>query len=241
MGHLTYVITAALFGCSLTIGQESPNLSVYGEVPGLSPSPYYSFQVREHGSEEWLDTFAMLTECTAEKFCNTTGMYELLNGWSNTYINFEMKQGTEVDIKITKLFEGDIEKAVVHPVKAAVACTINENGKAIARIQNTGLFTVDINGQMDDQDTGRTPEGHFYDGPPIHTLTIFANPFLEDKPSVDDEGVKTVAPGEEAPDEGDWQTLYFLPGIHDVGLNYPLHMVYRILNEFFVYCDIQQI
>ena len=223
MGYRSHIIiTAALFGCSLGTGQESPNLSVYGEVPGLSPSPYYSFKVRERGAEEWIDTFAMVTECTAEKFCNTTGMFGLLDGWSNTYINFEMKDGVEIEIKIYKLFEGDIEKAVVHPVKAAEECTVS-NGKAIVRIRNTGLFTVDINGQMDDQDTGRTPEGPLYEGPPIHTLTIFANPFLEGKPSVDEEGVQTVAPGEEAPTEGDWDTLYFLPGTHDVGLNFTLH------------------
>ena len=78
---------------------------------------------------------------------------------------------------------------------------------------------------MDDQDTGKTPEGN-YDGPPIHTLTIFANPFVVDRPSEDDEGVRTVAPGEYAPSEGDWHTLYFLPGTHDVNLNFPLHMVW---------------
>ena len=166
----------------------------------------------------------MLTECTAEKFCNTTGMFGLLEGWSNTYINFEMKDGTEIDIKIYKLFEGDIEKAVVHPVKAAEDCNVS-NGKAFVTISKTGLFTVDINGQMDDQDTGRTPEGPLYEGPPIHTLTIFANPLMEDKPSVDDEGVHTVAPGEEAPSEGDWDILYFLPGTHDIGLNFTLHAV----------------
>ena len=38
--------------------------------------------------------------CTAEKFCNTTGMFGLLDGWSNTYINFEMKDGVEIEIKI---------------------------------------------------------------------------------------------------------------------------------------------
>ena len=78
---------------------------------------------------------------------------------------------------------------------------------------------------MDDQDTGRTPEGPLYEGPPIHTLTIFANPFMEDKPSVDDERVQTVAPGDEAPSEGDWDTLYFLPGTHDIGRNFTLHAV----------------
>ena len=62
-----------------------------------------------------------------------------------------------------------------------------------------------------------------YRGPPIHTLTIFANPFMEGKPSVGDEGVRTVSPGEEAPTEGDWHTLYFLPGLHDIGLNFTIY------------------
>ena len=74
--------------------EGNPNLNVYDKVPGLSPSPYYSFKVREYGSEEWLDTFALLTECTAEKLCNTTpSAFSSLNGWSNTYLNFEMKNG----------------------------------------------------------------------------------------------------------------------------------------------------
>ena len=222
MPFMSYVIGALLLCGNLATSQESPNLSVYGNVPGLSASPYYSFRVKEHESEEWLDTFALVTECTLEKYCNTTGYYENLKDWSNTYINFEMKSGVKIDIEITKLFEGDIEKAVVHPIKAAKQCTV-QDGKAIVSIRETGLFTVDINGQMDDQDTGKTPEGPFYDGPPIHTLTIFANPFIEDKPSEEDDGVRKVSPGEEAPSEGDWHTLYFMPGLHDIGLNFPLH------------------
>ena len=171
-----------------------------------------------------MDTFALVTECTTEKYCNTTGFYDKMRDWSNTYINFEMRSGVKIEIEITKLFDGPIEKAVVHPVKAAEQCEVKD-GKAFVKIRETGLFTVDINGQMDDQDTGKTPEGPFYDGPPIHTLTIFANPFIEDKPSVEDDGVRTVSPGEEAPSEGDWHTLYFLPGLHDIGVNFPLHNV----------------
>ena len=230
MGHLSYVLGAALIGSSIgtATGLASANLSVYERVPGLSPSPYYSFKVREYGSEEWLDTFALLTECTAEKLCNTTpSAFGNLNGWTNTYINFEMKDGVEIEVRITKLVEGkvdEIEKAVVHPVKAAEDCEI-QNGRVIVRIRKIGLFTVDINGQMDDQDTGKTPDGEHYDGPPIHTLTIFANPFIGDKPSEEDVGVHIVVPGEEAPTEGDWNILYFLPGIHDIGLNFTIHSV----------------
>ena len=101
MKYPCHVIAVALFWCKQGTGQDSPNLHVYGEVPGLDPSPYYRFKVRERGAEDWIDTFAMLTECTAEKFCNTTGMYDaLIKDWSNTYINFEMKNGVEIEIKI---------------------------------------------------------------------------------------------------------------------------------------------
>ena len=122
--------------------------------------------MREFGSEEWLDTFALVTECTGEKFCNTTGAYELLNGWSNTYLNFEMKDGTDIEIQITKLVEGnmeDIKKAKVRPVNAAKRCDI-ESGRVIVRINKTGLFTVDIDGQMDDKETGKLPDGSIYAG-----------------------------------------------------------------------------
>ena len=33
-------------------------------------------------------------------------------------------------------------------------------GEAVVTITRPGLFAVDINGQMDDQDTGRLPGGH---------------------------------------------------------------------------------
>ena len=46
------------------------------------------------------------------------------------------------------------------------------------------------------EDTGKMPMGGPYDGPPIHTLTIFVNPFIEDPPSPTGKGVRTVEPGQ---------------------------------------------
>ena len=37
-----------------------------------------------------------------------------------------------------------------------------------------------------------------------------------------------VIPGEEAPTDGNWKTLLFLPGVHNIGLNFRLHS-----NRFF--------
>ena len=38
-------------------------------------------------------------------------------------------------------------------------CVVRD-GEALVTITRPGLFAVDINGQMDDQDTGRLPGGH---------------------------------------------------------------------------------
>ena len=55
-------------------------------------------------------------------------------------------------------------------------------------------------------------------------MTIFANPFLVNKPSLNDEaGVYKITPGEDVPSDGSWNTLYFLPGIHDIGVGFPVH------------------
>ena len=94
-----------------------------------------------------------------------------------------------------------------------VTITINKSGK----IYN-----------LDGQDTGKLPKpsrsgNPNYDGPPIHTLTIFANPFIDDEPDIFDEGVLAIEPGEEVPTEGDWHTLYFMPGLHNVGLDFRIH------------------
>ena len=220
----------------LSVPPLAGGLSVYGPVPGLAPSPYYQLQVREEGAQAWLETFALLTECTAEKFCNTTGYMEHLGGWSNSYINFQMEEELSVEVKITKLYGDPVSKAVVRPVTAASSCRIVD-GEVIVVINKPVLFTVDINGQMDEQDTGRLPNNKdFYRGPPIHTLTIFANPFIS-KPSLEDPGVYPVSPGEEVPSEGPWHTLYFLPGLHDIGLEYLIHAnrSYYIPGEAVVY------
>jgi len=214
---------SALLLSHLIVAATSESLSVYPAVPGLQPSPYYKFRLQQVGSDQWLEPMAMLTECTDEKFCNTTGIGQKLDGWSNTYINFLMGDDTRVELEVTRLWGDEIIKtAVVHPAAAAEGCEVMD-GKAYCVIHKQGLFTIDINGQMDEQDTGKLPDGGNYEGPAIHTLTVFANPFIEDVPSIFEEGVLGVSPGETAPTEGDWTTLVFLPGIHDIGVNFRLH------------------
>ena len=89
------------------------------------------------------------------KFCNTTGMFENLGGWSNSYVNLELGPDTVVELELEQLWgTGKVERAVVRPAAAARDCSV-QDGKAVLTITKPGLFTVDINGQMEDQDTGK--------------------------------------------------------------------------------------
>ena len=135
----------SLTGVVAGLSQTGPGvLGVYGPVPGLPPSPYYRLQVREGGNEAWLNTFTLLTECTGEKFCNTTGVFRHLANWSNSYLNFEMSEDVRVEVKITKLYGDPVMKAKVRPETAA-SCEVRE-GEVYLSLDWPVLYTVDING-----------------------------------------------------------------------------------------------
>jgi lysophospholipase L1-like esterase len=194
-------------------------LHVYDPVRGLKPSDRYEIKVRLVGSRTWQTPFAFITRCKKGMKKGTgirTNQYNFhLSGWSHTYVNFEMDRPVEVAIRKTN--GSAIRKAAAHSQHKYRSCTVR-NGIAYLIMDEPGLITVDIDGQMDDQDTG-----YLYKGPPIHAVTIFGNPFLKNRPSIDDPNVYTVKPGEMPPTEGDWRTLIFLPGVHDIGMGFRIH------------------
>jgi len=199
--------------------EQQGNLKVYSDVPGLKPSGQYSIRVRLAETGNWLNAFAFITTCK-QGIKGKNGYFSHLSGWSNTYVNFEMRE-LPVEVEISRPYGRPIQKAAAHPVRMAKSCVVRE-GKAYVTIDRPCLIAVDIDGQMDDQDTGRTKKGR-YSGPPIHTVTLFANPFIKGRPNTNDPDVHLVKPGEKAPSEGTWKTLYFLPGVHDIGIAFPVH------------------
>ncbi len=209
---------------------EDNHVHVYPPVPGLESSEHYSFKIRKQGSDDWIDMFAFVTTCKSGGVTNgvtADAYYWRLGKWSNTYVNFEISKNTPVEIEITKLDGQSITSAVARPNHLVNECKVM-NGKAYVYLDNPALFSVDINGQMEEQDTGRINmkgwgNESFYSGPPIHTLTIFANPVIKDKPSQKDPRVFCVKPGQIPPDMGDWDTMYFLPGVHDIGPCFRVH------------------
>ena len=203
------IIIALLAGFSAASG-----LVVYPPVPGLAPSEHYQVRVRPAGDgSDWQSAFTWQTGCkTIEK--NTDAYFDTLAGWTHTYVNFETS--TAVEIEIARVNGQPILTAAAHPQRKASACSVKD-GKVFVKLEKPGLIAVDIDGKMDNQDTGKG-----YKGPPIHTISIFANPLLDGKPKPDHPGVRVVKPGETPPSDGPWTTLYFLPGVHDVGLAFPL-------------------
>ena len=210
----TRTLLALLLLSPLTASFAADELVVYPPVQGLAASEHYTVRVRAatEGSE-WRSAFAWETVCkTIVK--KTDGYFDTLAGWTHTYVNFETTGA--VEIEVSRANGKSIHTAAVHPKRKASACTIKD-GKVLVRLDKPCLVAVDIDGQMDAQDTGKG-----YTGPPIHTISIFANPPLAEKPKPNDPGVLTVKPGEMPPSDGPWTTLYFLPGVHDVGLAFSL-------------------
>jgi len=209
---LRCLIVTLLMPCSGAVAADA--LIVPPPVPGLAASKHYTVRVRSAGDGgEWQSAFAWETVCkTIDK--QTDGYFDTLAGWTHTYVNFET--AGPVEIEITRANSQAIRSAAVHPKRKASACVVRD-GKAIVKLDQPCLVAVDIDGQMDSQDTGKG-----YKGPPLHTISLFANPLLDGKPKPDDPGVLTLKPGETPPSDGDWTTLYFLPGVHDIGLAFPL-------------------
>jgi hypothetical protein len=207
----TASLLAALVLASWTARADEP--LVYPPVPGLNASEHFRVRLRSGSKGKWHSAFAWVTACkTIEK--KTDAYFDTLAGWTHTYVNFET--AGPVEVEIARVDGKPIRTAAVHPRRKASACRVQE-GKAYVTLDQPCLVAVDIDGQMDGQDTGKG-----YKGPPIHTVSLFANPPLAGKPKPTDPGVFAVKPGERPPVEGKWTTLYFLPGVHDVGLAYPV-------------------
>ena len=219
-------------------------LHVYPQVPGLNPSPYYEFRVQKVSElnssnladvTNWEIPFAWFTHSPLK---NTAAGYDYagyIGGWSHTYTNFEMDPNTPIVVKITrKAVTGDdapsgpITLAAVHPAHKVDTFKII-NGEVYVTMSKPALVTIDIDGQLDMRNAPRAKDG--WDGAAFpyinrkdgcHAVSIFANPFIEDKPDPTAPGVLVIKAGELIPaniNQLSWTTLYFEPGVHKMSVD----------------------
>lgn len=206
---LFFVLSCPLLSIGSLKAQE---LISFPDIPGRNPSEHYECRVRQVGSDEWHDAFVLQTISKAPAEDN--GYTQILDGWTASWISLEFN-GTAVEVEITKIDGGVINKAMVRPVGHASAAEIRD-GKAYIIFDSPANVNVDINGQMEDQYTGMG-----YEGPPVHTISIFANPIFH-KPDTTNSRVYALNPGEAIPDRDSWDTLYFNPGVHNIGVPYTI-------------------
>lgn len=192
-------------------------LITYPTIPGRAASDQYRCRVRLVGSDEWKEAFVLQTTSKPKETEGEpkNGYTDILTGWSASWINLEMD--SPVEVEISTVSGEEIRKAKVRPEGKTAPAEIKD-GKAYVCIDSTMNISVDINGQMEDQYTGMG-----YEGGPVHTISLFANPIIADKPDTTDQRVYTLNPGVSVPDESQWEVLYFKPGVHNIGLQYVLH------------------
>jgi hypothetical protein len=215
-----FVLLIILF---FTITLHAQNLITFPDIPGRTPSDKYICRVRQVGSDEWKSAFVIQTKCKNNPDENTpptgadNGYFKILDGWSASFIAFEFS-GTSVEVEISKVGGAAIKKAMVRPVGHASAATI-VNGKAYIVFDKPANVNVDIDGQMEDKYTGMN-----YAGPKIHTISLFGNPVYKEPVSTNPR-VISLNPGETIPlgTSTAWDTIYFKPGIHNIGTPYTIH------------------
>lgn len=224
-------VSAAETSVQYTKGTDT--LVVYNDVPGLAPSEFYNIRVRSAATNnEWVTCFASITRSLAssllaqgikpEKASQIEHYYLYLKDWSHTYANIEMSSGSRVEVEISskngfKIKGLDFTSAAAHPAHKAERPIVVDN-KVLFKINDPALITIDINGQMDETNTGNG-----YSGLPVHTVSLYANPVIK-KPVIGAAGVYLVNPGAAAPTKpAAYTTLYFAPGIHNVGRNFQVY------------------
>lgn len=227
----------------LAVSSVVGDIHVYPPVPGLEASPYYTFSVQKinalnapgkQNATNWEAPFAWFTRCVdyvQNRTDDTAYFDDFIGGWSHTYCNFEMDQHTPIVVKISRLNKpgapsGPIISATARPAHRILSCEVIA-GDVYVTMDQPGLIAVDIDGQLDSRDAPRNIPDAWGSAPfpfrnelnGAHGVTIFANPFIEDKPALDDPSVYYVQPGTLPPTDGAWQTLYFLPGIHKLSVD----------------------
>lgn len=224
--------------------QGVDTLQVYRDIPGLTPSAKYAIRVRSAATNnEWVDCFANYTYNRAWElpnipqndgtFLNTVVQHyqKFTGGWSQTFCNFEMSKSSLVEVEISlingfKVQGKDLTKVAAHPAHSVVSQPTIQDGKIYFTLNHPGQTVIDINGQMDDFNKAIDDKssGQIYE---THTIAIFSNPVLK-KPISTGSRLKYIAVGTDSAairniSPATYDTLYFMPGIHNIGRNFKVY------------------
>jgi hypothetical protein len=139
------------------VAHAAAGLVVYPPVPGLAASEHYKCACARPAmaANGRAPSRGRLSARRIEKN-GTDAYFDTLAGWTHTYVNFE--DTGAVEIEIARVNGQPIRAAAVHPRRKASACFVKD-GKVLVRLDKPCLVAVDIDGQMDGQDTGKGYKG----------------------------------------------------------------------------------
>lgn len=204
-----------LFWFNTTQAQE---LVVFDSIPGRNSSDHYLCRVKFENEDDtkWRNANVLQTRGKEAHEDPENAYYNNIRGFTASWIAFESDFiGSNVIVEIAKKDGSPINKAMVRPVGDASPAVIS-NGKAYVTFSNPANVNVDINGQLEDNYTG-----FGYNGPDVHTITLFANPIFEIPTGTD---VKVLQPNEDIRtiNRTTYPKIVFAPGVHNIGLALPI-------------------
>ncbi|MFH4967729.1 hypothetical protein V8G61_05935 [Gaetbulibacter sp. M240] len=219
MKKIVYYIQISLIIFSAN-ESKSQELIVYNNIPGRAASDHYECRVKFENEDNtaWRNAFVLQTRAKEKQEDPENAYYDIVRGFTASWISFESDfKDNKVIVEISKKDGSPITKAMVRPMGDASPAKIS-NGKAYVAFSEPANGNVDINGQMEDNYTG-----FGYQGPKVHTISLFANPVFQ-KPDPKDPKVRVLQPGEDINTLGrnDWKTIIFAPGVHDIGLSFKI-------------------
>ena len=176
-----------------TTAYATSTVVTYAQPTGVSASDKFSCRI--YDGSTWQDSFTYKTGGDLY-YSNQTGL-------TNSFTSFEFSGGP-VTVEVTAEDETSITSYRISPASLGIEPTISGNTLTFVLVEPTQLV-VEVNDSTTD------------------VMAVFVNAPLVNAPSPTGTGVYAVEPGTTPPTTGTWTTLYFKPGVHDIGKSFPVY------------------
>lgn len=184
----------------------------YETVPDAPVSKHFISEILVDG--KWRKSATLETECSEEgqKINQYDRRYYPMNGWTMSWTSFEIPEGKSVQLRIKRIDGLPLGSWSLKPRSKSIPAK-KEGDWLVLTIDKPCQLALDPNDELNNFNLDTTDAASVK----LHNMAIFVNPHLEDRrPYPDDPDVYCVKPGELPPEDGDWKTVYFLPGVHHI-------------------------
>ena len=189
----------------------SDEIVYYETVPDAPVSKHFVSEIFING--KWCKSATLETECVeSEKLKPYERPNFPMTGWTMSWTSFEIPEGKSVQLRIKRIDGLPLDSWSLKPKSKNIPAK-KEGDWLVLTIDKPCQLALDPNNELNNYNLGTTDPSSVK----FHNLAIFVNPHLEDsRPYPNDPNVYCVKPGELPPEDGDWQTVYFLPGVHHI-------------------------